>query len=183
MQDAFAPCDTTEQFNAHNTDTRKGCYSWHPWYGHTVTIRASLVKRNRAIFRCQLEPTACVKSLEIPQWMFDPVICAAMRRHETPVVNGEALWHLKALLAHAAVGAVVQRQSHCMNPKGETDATHPRSSIERSTRPVPPASNRARLANVTSTDKAASRETSSATVSRASTAALQCRRTRPGGGR
>ena len=98
-QYVFAPCDTTEQFNAHNTDTRKVCYSWHPWYGHTVTVRASVVRRDRAIFRCQLEPDAFVKSLEIPQWMFDPVLCAAMCQQEMPVVNGKALLQLKALLA------------------------------------------------------------------------------------
>jgi hypothetical protein len=176
----------TRQFNAHNTETRTVCYPWHPWYGYTVTVRASVIRRDRAIFRCQLEPDAFVKSLEIPQWMFDPVLCAAMCQQEMPVVNGEALLHLKARLAHATVSvgsAVVQHQSHCMSSKGETDATHPRSTTERPIRPISSAANRARLAHVAGTGKAARRETSGANVSRTSTAALSCRRTGPGGGR
>ena len=90
-----APDCTTEQFNAHNTETRAVCYPWHPWYGHTVSVRASVIRRDRATYRCQLEPNACLKSSEIPQWMFDPVLCAAMHRQEVPVVNGEALLHLR----------------------------------------------------------------------------------------
>ncbi len=177
---------TTRQFNAHNTETRTVCYPWHPWYGHTVTVRASVVRRDRAIYRCQLEPDAFVKSLEIPQWMFDPVLCAAMCQQEMPVVNGEALLHLKVLLAQAAVSvgsAVVQHQSHCTSTRGETDATQPRSTSDRSIRPISSAPNSARLAHVAGPGKAASCKTSGANVSRTSTAALSCRRTGPGGGR
>ena len=177
---------TTEQFNAHNTETRTVCYPWHPWYGHTVTVCASVVRRDRAIYRCQLEPDAFVKSLEIPQWMFDPVLCAAMCQQEMPAVNGEALLHLKALLAQAAVSvgsAVVQHQSHCTSTRGETDARQPHSTSERSIRSISSAPNSARLAHVARTGKAASRKTSGTAVSRTSTAALSCRRTGPGGKR
>ncbi len=39
--------------------------------------------------------------------MLDGVICAAMRQQEMPAVNGEALLHLKALLAQASVSVGV----------------------------------------------------------------------------
>ena len=177
---------TTQQSNAHNTETRTICYPWHPWYGYAVTIRKALAKRERAMFHCQLEPNEYLKALEIPQWMFDSVICAAMRLRETPVVSGEALLRLKTLLADVAVnraGAVVQTQSHCMSTKGETDATYRRATTEVSTRPISPTPTRARLANAAGTRKAASRETSGATVSRAPTATVPGARKGRGGGR
>ncbi len=182
----FATDGTTQQSNAHNTATRTICYPWHPWYGYAVTIRKALAKRKRAVFHCQLEPNEYLKALEIPQWMFDPVVCAAMRRQETPVVSGEALLHLKTLLADAAVsraGAVVQTQSHCMSTKGETDATHRRATTAGSTRSISPPPTRARLANAAGTRKAASRGTSGATASRAPTATVPYTRKGRGGRR
>ena len=182
----FATDGTTLQFNAHNTETRTVCYPWHPWYGHTVAIRAARAKRDQAICHCQLEHDVRLKSLEIPQWMLDPAICTAMRRRETPVVSSEALLNLKALLVHTTVcgdSAVVQNQSHSMSTKGETDATHPRATTEVSTRPISPTPTRGRLANVAGTRKAASRETSGATASRAPAATVPCPRKGRGGGR
>jgi hypothetical protein len=90
--------------------------------------------RNREIFHCQLEPNACINAIEIPQWMFDPVICGAMRQQETPVLSSDALLQLSALLTHAAVveeSVVVQTQSHRLTTKGEADATHSRSTTDR----------------------------------------------------
>ena len=62
----FATDGTTCQFTAHNTETRTVCYPWHPWYGHTVAIRAARAKRDQAICHCQLEHVVRLKSLEIP---------------------------------------------------------------------------------------------------------------------
>jgi len=174
----FATDGTTLQFNAHDTETRTVCYPWHPWYGHTIAIRAARAKRDQAICHCQLEHDVRLKSLEIPQWMLDPAICTAMRRRETPVVSSEALLNLKALLVHTTVcgdSAVVQNQSHSMSTKGETDATDPRSTIEGSTRHISPTSTRARLANATASSKRTDRETAGAAVSRASTGAVRSR--------
>ncbi len=135
--DVCASDDTTRQNNAHSTETRSVCYPWHPWYNHAVVIRQAMVKGNLAIFRGQLEPGERTKSLEIPQWMFDPVICSAIHLQVTPCVGIDALLDLKALFADATVytdSAVLQAEPLCLTPRGEANATH--SATEHSTRAV-----------------------------------------------
>ena len=133
----FAMDGTTRQFKTHNTETRSLCYPWHPWYDHAVVIRDAMVKGNLAIFRGQLEPDERTKSLEIPQWMFDPVVCSAMHLQATPRVSIDALLDLKALFADTTVytdSAVLQAEPQCLTPRGEANATH--SATKRTTRAV-----------------------------------------------
>ena len=133
----FAMDGTTQQLNAHNTESRSVCYPWHPWHDQVVVIHQARMKRILAQFRCQLESDERGRTLEIPQWMFDPVICSAMRLQVKPRVRIDALLELKALFADAAVysdSAVLQAQPHCLTPPGEANATHP--ATEHSTRAV-----------------------------------------------
>jgi hypothetical protein len=39
--------------------------------------------------------------LEVPEWMFDPVVCGRLERAESARVNGRALQELKSLLESA----------------------------------------------------------------------------------
>jgi len=126
--DDFVLHDTTRQSKAHNTETRSVCYPWHPWYDQAVVIRQPRMKGVLAQFLCQLEPDERNHSLEVPQWMFDPVICSAMRLQLTPRVRIDALLDLKALFADTAVysdAALLQAQPQCLTPPGEANATHP----------------------------------------------------------
>jgi hypothetical protein len=86
------------------------------------------MKRFLSQFCCQLESDERSRPIEIPQWMFDPVICSAMRLQVTPRVRIDALLNLKTLFADAAVyssSAMLQAQHHCLTPPGEANATHP----------------------------------------------------------
>jgi hypothetical protein len=95
------------------------------------------MKRVLAQFCCQLESDERSRPIEIPQWMFDPVICSVMRLQVEPRVHIDALLDLKALFTDAAVyssSAMLQAQPHCLTPPGEANATHP--ATEHSTRAV-----------------------------------------------
>ena len=133
----FAMDGTTQQLNAHNTETRSVCYPWHPWYDQAVVICQARMKRVQAQFCCQLDSDERSRPIEIPQWMFDPVVCSAMRLQVTPRVCIDALLDIKALFTDAAVYSssdVLQAQPHCLTPPGEANATHP--ATEHSTRAV-----------------------------------------------
>jgi hypothetical protein len=128
---------TTQQLNPHNTETRSVCYPWHSWFNQAVVIRQARMKRVLAQFCCQLESDERSRPIEIPQWMFDPVICSVMRLQVEPRVHIDALLDLKALFTDAAVyssSAMLQAQPHCLTPPGEANATHP--ATEHSTRAV-----------------------------------------------
>jgi len=146
-RDAFGTRGTTRQCNTHNTETRFLCYPWHPWYDRAVVIRHAMVKGNLAIFRGQLEPDERTKSLEIPQWMFDPVVCSAMHLQATPRVSIDTLLDLKALFADTTVytdSAVLQAEPQCLIPRGEANATH--SATQHTTQSVSPTPTRTPLA-------------------------------------
>ena len=46
---AYDSCCTTKQPNAHNTESRKLLYPWHPWHGHSVWVHRTMVKYGIAI--------------------------------------------------------------------------------------------------------------------------------------
>jgi len=167
---------TTWQFNAHITETRAVCYPWHPWYGRAVVIRTALVKRDRSLFHCQLEPDDRVKSLEIPQWMFEPTLCGRMRLQETPVVSSDALLWLKSLLtqvADSSATAVVQAQHSFTPAEGDADAMCPCSTANLSIRPLSFHPAGARLAGAANRGQTPGDEPPGTTTSRASPAAPQ----------
>src|SRR5215831_5137574 len=46
---AYDSCCTAKQPNAHNTESRKLLYPWHPWHGHSVWVHRTMVKYGIAI--------------------------------------------------------------------------------------------------------------------------------------
>ena len=91
MPGAGARHYTTRQLNAHITEIKEVYYPWHPWHGRTVTIHAVLVKRNQTVCQCSLEPNEPAKASEVPHWMLERVVCAAMPLQAMPVASGAAL--------------------------------------------------------------------------------------------
>lgn len=124
MPGAGARYCTSRQRNTHSTQSKEVCYPWHPWYGQRTFVHESVVKSDKAIFRCSAEIEEFPSSLEIPQWMFDRVLCCSMRLAEVPVVSCQALLELRALLRGGGDGAsVIEGQHRSSNREGDADAT------------------------------------------------------------
>ena len=102
MRGAFWIRDTTRQLNTHNIESRDVHYPWHPWYGRRVWVYRISLGRVQPTARCDLEPTQCAKSLEVPLWMLEASSCSTLRPAEAPRVDCCALQTLTALL-HSSV--------------------------------------------------------------------------------
>ena len=88
---------TTRQHNAHITESRVIRYPWHPWYGRSVVVVRVSEKREQPVFRCAPEMDA-MRSIEVPQWMFDAAVCCRMTLAPTGSVCIQALRELARLL-------------------------------------------------------------------------------------
>ena len=94
-------CDTTQQRNTHIRDLREICYPWHPWHGRKVWVRASLVRRGRAVMYCCLEEVETCRTLEVPFWMLDVASCCKTRTSTTAFASVHALRELKEIVESA----------------------------------------------------------------------------------
>lgn len=77
------------------------------------------------MFRCVIEESASAPALEIPQWMFDAVVCCRMRMAETPIASAEALLELKRLLSSVpreGADFVLEAQYRSLSCEGGADA-------------------------------------------------------------
>ena len=143
---------TTRQRNTHIIEEQELHYPWHPWHGLSVRVHESLVRRDKAVSRCSIDQSDCLSRLEVPQWMFDRILCRSMRLTERPLVNCGALLELKSLLASAdGDEAVLEDQHHFPNEEGDADAKATEISTCRSTEPVSSTANGAAMAQAAST--------------------------------
>jgi len=90
---------TTKQPNAHNTESRKLLYPWHPWHGRSVWVHRTMVRNDIANSYGSLDKATAARLLEIPQWMFDATACYGMHLAPIPAISIEAILDLKRLLA------------------------------------------------------------------------------------
>ena len=145
---------TTAFKNAHGTIFRELLYPWHPWFAHRVAVHEAIGKPNEVVFRCTLSGSDAGRSVEIPAWMFDRTVCAAVRLTAAPHVNAAALSALRDLLWHALwdpsasssepVSGVSRtspdqnrRQAHACQQKGMPDqAGEPSAGPRAAARPV-----------------------------------------------
>ena len=133
-------CCTSRKHNTHITESREVLYRWHPWFGRVAWIFNVVEKNGEIILRCALEPLEeRARISEMPQWMFDPVICRHIRYSVLPIVGCEALRELKRLLTDKSLAAkldVVQAEHRPLSCTGGADATRSESPSGRSTRSV-----------------------------------------------
>ena len=100
----------------HNLDfePRRLCYRWHRWYDRIVLTRKAAGAHAAEAYLCKLpEDLPYAVLTGIPQWMFEPTICAAMQLAEMPHVDCVALRLLKSTIAEqrsAIEAAVLQPQ-------------------------------------------------------------------------
>ena len=121
----FGHRSTTQQRNTHNIESREVRYPWHPWCGRVAAVHQTFAKNGRVVSRCGIEENAEARHLEIPEWMFDPVICRRMHLAAVPTVSGEALLDLKSLLRCAPfpdTDVVLQPQHRSLLSPGGADA-------------------------------------------------------------
>ena len=142
------PRCTSRQRNTHSTQSKEVCYPWHPWYGQCALIHETLVKSDKAVFRCSVELDGFPSALEVPQWMFDRALCCSMRITDTPVVGCQALLELQELLRSAGDrDDVIEGQHHSSNGKGDADVVVAGLSSCRSVEAVSSTSENAAVAN------------------------------------
>src|SRR2546426_222851 len=124
LDEAGAHC-TSRQRNTHNTESREIRYPWHPWFGRSVTVYEVLTRREQTVCRCGLDDERNHRSLEVPLWMFESAACSQLHLTSTPVVDGNALLEVQALLRLAAPadGGVLQAQHRSLISTGGADAT------------------------------------------------------------
>ena len=90
-------------------------YPWHPWYGQPVSVRGIRNRHGLKVLFCVLDEEHEFPVLEVPEWMFDPVVCGRFERAERARVDGRALHELKSLLESATPRpeqAVLEAQHH-----------------------------------------------------------------------
>ena len=118
-------CCTSRQQNAHIIETREVLYRWHPWHGRTVCVSAVVVKGTDAFLRCTLSDGIDQRTLEIPGWMFDAVVCCCIEFARSAVVEITALRDVHELVSStrraSAPGVVQAEHLHCTS--GGADAT------------------------------------------------------------
>ena len=89
--------------------------------GRIVWIHQERQVNGQAVLRCALEPERDLRTLEIPQWMFDAASCASIRLDEQPAASAESLRELKGLVGLAAANGtragVLQDQHHSFYAK------------------------------------------------------------------
>src|SRR2546421_12556161 len=77
------------------------------------------------LLRCCQSSEQGARCLQIPEWMFDRVVCCGMVRGDSPRVSGAALDSLKALISGGfggSSGGVIEARSYSLSQEGEADA-------------------------------------------------------------
>jgi hypothetical protein len=122
LGEADARC-TTRQRNTHNTESREIRYPWYPWFGRAVTVYEVLTRCEQTVCRCGLDNERHHRSLEVPLWMFESAACSHLHLTSTPVVDGNALVEVQALLRLAAPGDayVLQARHRSLTSAGGAD--------------------------------------------------------------
>ena len=92
------PRDRSQQLNTHITNCQELCYPWHPWYGRTVVIHETYVRRGQTVFKSSLDTENGGRPIAIPAWMFDRALCATLRLSDRPLISFDALLELHALV-------------------------------------------------------------------------------------
>ena len=100
--DAAATDYTRRRDNAHKIEQLEVLYPWHPWFGRVVHVREVVEQRAGGVLRCSPDGDTSGRWLELPQWMFDRVVCLAIRMAALPRVDSAALIALKTCLADAS---------------------------------------------------------------------------------
>jgi hypothetical protein len=104
-------CDcTTQPHNAHNTSERRVLYDYHLWAGRDVRIDCVVEKSGIAVARSRLIDDVPGLSLEVPLWMFDRLVCSAIRHGGSPQVDMAALSALRFLLTEVADAEIADPQ-------------------------------------------------------------------------
>jgi hypothetical protein len=97
--DAVCRSHTTPRQTEHNTELIV-YYGWHPWAGQIVQFVATVDRRPELHLRVDRVVGSKSKRMDIPAWMFDRTVCAAMVRLDgTPCVPFLALCSLKDLIS------------------------------------------------------------------------------------
>jgi hypothetical protein len=110
-------CRTPEQ-NEHKTTARRVCYPWHPQYGKDVIVRGQIARRQSAL-RCQVDDDDKRDNREIPEWMFDQVLCSHLLLSSQPSVSWEALVELRRLLDESGMTDAGEKVEHWSPPTKE----------------------------------------------------------------
>lgn len=174
-------CCTTRQRNTHNTEEKEVCYPWHPWYGQSALIHESVVRRDKAVFRCSRAQAGFPATLEVPHWMFDRIDCRSMHLAERPLVSCGALLELKSLLRSAdGDEGVLEDQHRFPCEEGDADAKATELPTYRPTEPVSPTSQVAELAHATGKSAAQGCPAAATTTPRTGNATRRPRRQQPG---
>lgn len=124
-------CCTSRRQDAHVTESRVVLYRWHPWYQQTVYVSGRSARGEQAVVRCALEQADVARALEVPQWMFDAVVCARTPLAVSPSVDVAALREAVILLRAALRpdGRPVLQAEHKRQPGGAY-ATHDEATAE-----------------------------------------------------
>ena len=99
-------------------------YCWHPWYGRRVIVRGIRHRHGVKVFFCTADGEREFPVLEMPEWMFDPVVCGRLERGEVARVNGGALREVQGLLdsVRPAEKEVMLEDQHHSRVAGGADA-------------------------------------------------------------
>jgi hypothetical protein len=112
---------TTEGFNTHKTEIREVRYRWHPWQGQQVAVRGVRIRSGLKVLSCTVDDDGGFPVLEIPEWMFDAVVCDRLERAEAARVDIGALRGLRVLLDSikpTAKEVVLEDQHHSRVQRG-----------------------------------------------------------------
>jgi len=166
--------DTTTQHKTHSTELEVH-YRWHPWFGLKVVVNRSHTRQGVACIYAVLEQDGRLRVLEMPSWMFDRVICAALPLADHPSVGIKHLRALRELLTcttRTSGEDLVETQHLDSLRKGDADEKEEKTSPH-ATRSVSASGGRANLATLAARSAAESVGPARATISRGA------RRSRP----
>ena len=99
-------------------------YSWHPWYGRRVIVQGIRHRHGVKVFFCTADGEREFPVLEVPEWMFGPVVCGRPERGEVTRIDGGALREVQALLdsVRPAEKEVMLEDQHHSRVAGGADA-------------------------------------------------------------
>jgi hypothetical protein len=129
-----------------------------------------LERPGATIYRCRLEGSDDSRTREIPQWMFDVVVCQSTRAAESPEVDISTLLELRVLLGSVALegrATVRQAEHHSLFIMEGANAKRCDANEEGPTEPVPPTPGEHPMGDLAEGDSATERWSSGAVAARA----------------
>ena len=150
--DGVSNPSTTPRRNAHSIETRVVLYRWHPWHERAVYV-VSTLEKIEPVFRCALEPGDRVRTIDIPQWMFDPAVCRRIEIVTSPSVSVTALRDLAQVYASvrgAEPRAMVEAEHSTTPDRGGAHAIPDGTAAERPARAVSAPANKSFVARSSS---------------------------------